>query len=218
MGQRSVRGPGERVSFGMLAAAFIVATLTILFVGAGMFLFTGTRRVSVSSCTMPNGFIDSTVEITPHTPILPTNRDDAQLRSFYGIDWPADVPMSYVVVNDHPQPGNDHVSELARKVNASMDGLGFSPDESEEGEAEIRSRVGQFMSGPYAVGSGENPDPAEDAVSNLLKSSLPDIGCVIWLYPIADKPNDVGYWVITRDSTNSKLDDNMLSYLQKTVK
>ena len=126
--------------------------------------------------------------------------------------------MKFLVVNDHPQPNNDRVLQITEKVQSSMQAIGFSQEDNEEDEAKIRARVGQYLSGPYAVATGENLDSAEDAISELLKSSMPEVGCIVWLYPLADKPDQVGYWVITRDATTSHIDDKVLSYLMKKAR
>jgi len=143
-------------------------------------------------------------------------RPPTEIRRAYQIDWPSTYPKGFLVVNDHPQPMNEAVRDSVAKVESSLEAIGLDLTASQEGETQIRARVGQYLSGPYAITPGEELDQAEEAVGELMGSTLRGIGCVVWLYPVADKPHAVRYWVITPDAANSTLDDHILTYLDST--
>lgn len=233
---RHVRAPGERVSPGMVIGAAFVGCFLLLTVTGGMWVLR--RGIGPSSfgigITSTEGWPESSTVDTPRRRGMMaetwsrggwdkwneanTARESSEtsppaLRSAYQINWPSTYPKGFLVVNDHPQPMNETVKDLVAKVESSLKAIGLKLTASQEGETQVRARVGQYLSGPYAITPGEELNEAEEAVGELMGSTLKGIGCVVWVYPVADQPDAVEYWVITPDGVNSTLDNHILAYL-----
>jgi len=228
-----VRAPGERVGAGMIVAAMVVlGTLGLAAIAAYSFLADRAGgpdmlfgRESASSQVRVHGPSERSVTAETwsrrwgHAPGESSGEAAAvapsaePARSAIGMSLPADFPMGFMIINDHPQPTREAIASTESGIAERIESLGFNARSSDEDEALIRARVAQWITGPYAVGPGEHLERAEQAVGDLLRREIEDVGCVVWLYPIADQPDRVRYWVITPDAPRSEIDDRILDYL-----
>lgn len=232
--------PGERVTAGVVVSAVLIVGL--LLAGAGLFLL-ATARMHVGRASVAVGrqtagagggnsltVIESWTEdgqiikkqINPEVGIIaigPKAGRSAQLspeiQRLLAVtrQATANLARGFVIVNDHPDPRSAAIKAQEDEAVDWLEDLGLERLSDAGYEPLIRTRAGQFISGPYAIEPGETLDKAEQAVSDLLEHDLASVGCILWLYRSLRDADAVDYWVITPDSVESTVDDKILSYL-----
>ncbi len=135
------------------------------------------------------------------------------IRHQIGLHWPDEFPTGYVVINDHPQADTSRMKAQVGQTIDRLNKIGFDQITDEQTVGLVRARIGQEKTGPYDIPQGDKLQAVEDFLGKMMKEDLPQVGCIVWMYPESDAAKPAQYWVITPEAAQSNRDDQLLNYL-----